>query len=302
MTRRDHPLFELAVPFVPPLDLRSMLAFLGPRAVAGVESVEGLRYARSVRAGERVGVISVRPDPQWGALLVEGDAALRGARASITRKVEHLFDVDGDAARISEHLGRDERLAAQVARRPGLRLPGCFDPFELAVRAVLGQQVSVASARTLAGRVAARFGEAIERPRLGVSRVFPTPETISAANESDLVALGVLASRSRTVIALAELFAAEPGLVKPGAPVDVAVARLRAIRGIGEWTAQYISMRAMHATDAFLADDLGVRKALGGAAPKAIRAMAEPWRPYRAYAVMHLWHGLGEGEARRRPD
>lgn len=285
------------MPFEPPLDLASMLAFLAPRAVAGVESVDGLCYARSMRTGKGAGVIAVRPHPDGSALVVEGDAALRSARASVARKVEHLFDLGGDAARVSEHLGKDERLSAQVARRPGLRLPGCFDPFELAVRAVLGQQVSVAAARTLAGRVAARFGEPIAAPRLGVSLVFPSAGTMAGASEQELVGLGVLAARSRTIIGLAELFAAEPELVTPGAPVDVAIARLRAIRGIGDWTAQYISMRAMRATDAFLADDLGVRKALGGMTPKAIRAMAERWRPYRAYAVMHLWHGLGDAAA-----
>jgi AraC family transcriptional regulator of adaptative response / DNA-3-methyladenine glycosylase II len=212
----------------------------------------------------------------------------------VVESVRRLFDFNCDPAPIAEQLGRDRRLAALVRRHPGLRLPGAWAPFELAVRAILGQQVSVRGASTLAGRLVRRCGEPTALDLPGVTHLFPSAVRLA---EADLASIGLPAARAEAIRALARAVA-DGSLVLDGSrELEASIADLRALPGIGEWTAQYIAMRALHEPDALPAGDLGLRKALakGGRRPSRTEVMtlAEAWRPFRAYAVLHLWRSLG---------
>jgi AraC family transcriptional regulator of adaptative response / DNA-3-methyladenine glycosylase II len=202
--------------------------------------------------------------------------------------VKKVFDLACDPQAIASALGPLARA------RPGLRLPGAFDGFEVAVRAVLGQQITVKAARTLAGRFAAAFGEPIETPFTGVRTLFPGAERIAALEPSEIAERGVIAARARSIIALAQALAGGELTLSPELPIDDTLTRLRAIPGVGDWTAQYIAMRALSWPDAFPASDYGVLKALREKHPHRARARAEAWRPWRAYAVIHLWRSLEE--------
>jgi len=181
-----------------------------------------------------------------------------------------------------------------VKRRPGLRVPGAFDPFETTVRCVLGQQVSVRAATTLSGRVAAALGEPATTPFTGLDRRFPTADVVAGSDESAIARLGMPGARARAILALAQAFAAgDLKLARSGDPA-AALARLVELPGVGDWTAQYLSMRTLGWPDAFPASDLVLRKALGGVTARAATTRAEAWRPFRAYAVLHLWTAQGD--------
>ncbi|WP_165251354.1 AlkA N-terminal domain-containing protein [Paludisphaera soli] len=290
---------RLTLAFRPPLAWDAMLRFLGDRAVAGVEAVAGGAYLRTVAIGEARGWLKVEPDPGRHALRVELPTSLAPALPRVLGRLRDLFDLDARPDVIDDHLGRDERLRGAP---PGLRVPGAFDGFELAVRAVLGQQVSVRGATTLAGRFASAFGEPIETPFPGLDRLTPSPVRVADADLGELTALGLVASRAACIQALAR--AARDGLasLEPGADPVVAMEDLTAIPGVGPWTASYIAMRALRWPDAFPHGDLVLRKALGGISPREVLETAEAWRPWRAYAAMRLWHGSGKtiepGDAR----
>ena len=279
---------RLSLGYRAPYAWDEILGFLRARAIPGVEVVSDGVYLRTVRTGEHRGWLRVAHRATSSALDVEISLSLVRAIAPLVARVRRVFDLDAEPHPIGEHLRRDPRLRPLVAARPGLRVPGAFDAFESAARAVLGQQVSVAAATTLAGRLAARFGDPVETPHDGLAVTFPAAATIARAPEPDLVGLGILPARARTLRALAD--EALAGRLAPdSADVPSLVERLRALPGIGDWTAQVIAMRALHWPDAFPAGDLGVRTKLGGITEAAARALAEPWRPWRAYAVMHLW-------------
>jgi AraC family transcriptional regulator of adaptative response / DNA-3-methyladenine glycosylase II len=233
--------------------------------------------------GERTGWLNVSRGKR--ALRVEVSAELAPALPQVLRRVRRLFDLSAEPEAIGAALG-------ELVRNPGLRLPGAFDGFEASVRAILGQQVSVASARTLATRVAATFGTPIETLHPDLNLVFPKPERIAAITRDDLGRLGVFGNRAEALIGLAEAIERQEVRLIPGASPEETMERLRSIKGIGEWTAQYIAMRALSYPDAFPHTDLGVRKALGMSSPAETLARAEAWRPWRAYAVMHLWSTL----------
>jgi AraC family transcriptional regulator, regulatory protein of adaptative response / DNA-3-methyladenine glycosylase II len=277
-----------------PYDWPAMLAHLDARAIDGVELVEGDSYRRTVFHDGRCGTVEVRHEPSRSNLAVAIRFPCVSALPAIVARVRRVFDVGADIETIGAHLSRDPLLAPLVARRPGLRAPGGWDGFELAVRAVLGQQVSIVAARRLAGRLVALCGEAL-RDRNGLppalSRVFPSPQRVAAAG---LDALGMPAARRATLAALANAAIADPDLFRPFGTVEEAIARLRAIRGVGEWTAQYIALRALREPDAFPASDVGLLRGAstaGGTRPTAADLLrrAEPWRPWRAYAAQHLW-------------
>ncbi len=182
-------------------------------------------------------------------------------------------------------------LAPLVAAHPGLRVPGAWDPFELAIRAIVGQQVSVAGARTIAGRIVARAGDRLPSPSGSVVALFPTPDQLAAA---DLSAIGMPGARARAIVGFASAVAGDPGLLAPSDDLEAIVRRLKALPGIGEWTAQYVALRGLKHPDAFPASDLGILRALAGPdgrrpTPAEALARAETWRPYRAYAAQHLW-------------
>ena len=284
----------LRLRYRPPYDWAAMLAYLDARAIEGVERVEGGCYRRTVAHEGRLGTVEVSHEPARDSLRVTVRFPCVRALPVLLARVRRVFDVGADIEAIGAHLSRDPLLAPLLARRPGLRAPGGWDGSELAVRAILGQQITVVAARRLAGQLVALCGEALpdgEHLPAGLSRAFPAPERVASA---DLGALGMPGARKASLKALAEAALADPHLFRPSGSVEEAIARLRAIRGVGEWTAQYIPLRALRETDAFPASDIGL---LRGATPEAgtrptpadLLQRAEPWRPWRAYAAQHLW-------------
>jgi AraC family transcriptional regulator of adaptative response / DNA-3-methyladenine glycosylase II len=207
-------------------------------------------------------------------------------------RLRNLFDLDARPDVINSHLALDSHLAPMVKRRPGLRVPGAFDPFELAVRAVLGQQVSVRAASTLAGRVTQRYGESIDTPLPCLNRVAPTAAALAAARTATLAGLGLPTARAETLRTLARAVVSGHVDLAPGDDVPTTVDQLVDLPGIGPWTAQYIAMRALRWPDAFPTGDLGLLKALNVKSATALHQASQPWRPWRAYAAMHLWHSL----------
>jgi len=284
----DRLAFDLA--YRPPYDWPAMLAFLDRRAIKGVEAVDGRRYRRTVRLerGGKVhaGWIEVAPSPRKAALRVSASASLAGAVPVLLARVKSLFDV---ACRPDEIAGT---LGPLAEANPGLRLPGAVDGFEIAVRAILGQQVTVAAAITIAGRFAAALGEPFDTPHAGVDRLFPTPARVAATAQADIAALGVISSRARAIVALARELESGALRLDPSAPVEETLAALERVPGIGPWTAQYVAMRALAWPDAFPHPDVGVLKAMGEKDARHGLARAQAWRPWRAYAVLHLWKSL----------
>lgn len=297
---------DLRLEYRPPFDWGALLAFLAGRAVPGVEVVEGGRYLRTVALKGRRGWVSVErddagPGPETGALRVCVSVELLPVLLPLLARLRRLFDLDAEPQAILEHLGRDSLLGPLVARHPGLRVPGAFDPFEGALRAVLGQQVSVRAATTVAGRAAERFGEPADGAPPGLACHAPTAEALAAASPDDVAGIGIPGARARCVVALARAVAEGRLILEAGAPPDETRARLREIPGIGPWTADYVALRALHWPDAFPAGDLGIRKALGGASTEEARHAAEPWRPWRSYAALHLWESLSREPSPANP-
>jgi AraC family transcriptional regulator of adaptative response / DNA-3-methyladenine glycosylase II len=273
----------LKLPFVPPYDWDAMLGFLSMRAIPGVERVEGQTYARSFAFAEVTGSLSVRRD---GDQLVATIHMTDVAKLSLViARLRRLFDLDADITAIDEHLARDRMLAKLVKARPGLRVPGAWDPFELAVRAVLGQQITVKGASTLAGRLVAKHGRTV-----GEERLFPSARTLAKA---DLTAIGLTRARAATLQSLAAAVGADESILSARDSLEETVAQLCTLPGIGPWTAQYICMRALREPDAFPTADLGLLRALetrdGRPTEAELERRAEAWRPWRAYAAMRLW-------------
>jgi AraC family transcriptional regulator of adaptative response / DNA-3-methyladenine glycosylase II len=289
------PIEAFDLDYRPPLATGRLLAFLSDRAVPGLESFDGETFRRSVHGPEDgTAVIALTPRPAEDRIELEISPAGAVDGAFVVEGVRRLLDLDADPRAIDEVLAADPALRASVRRDPGLRVPGTTDGFESAVRAVIGQQVSVRGARTLLGRLVSRFGIALDRPVAGVTHRFPTPERLATA---PALGLGMPVARSRTVHLLAERVA--EGAIDLGGSGDPreTLRALDDIPGIGPWTCAYVAMRALRDPDAFPLDDLGVRRGferLGLPATRAkIRERAERWRPWRAYAVLHLW--LAEG-------
>jgi AraC family transcriptional regulator, regulatory protein of adaptative response / DNA-3-methyladenine glycosylase II len=281
----------------PPFPWGRMLAFLGRRAIPGVEVGDATSFARTLRIGAAGGWLRVRHLPSKHALGVEVSDGLVPALLSLRAAVRRIFDLDAEPSVIGAHFAGDDLLGPVSRALPGLRLPGCADPFEAAVRAVLGQQISVAGARTLAGRLTAAFGEPLPGGPTGLTHFAPRAERLAQAEPGEIAALGMPRARAGTLVALARAVLA--GDVALDAVVDVpgAVAALRRVPGIGPWTAEYIAMRGLRWPDAFPASDAGVRAALGRADVATVTRRAEAWRPWRSYAVIHLWESLSlEGE------
>ncbi|MBI2919597.1 MAG: helix-turn-helix domain-containing protein [Planctomycetes bacterium] len=288
--RRTHgaPQATLAcgLAYRPPFGWDDLLRFLEKRAVAGVETVRGGRYLRTVALGTHRGWIAVGHAPGRRMLRVEVAASLAPALPAVLGRVKRLFDLAAEPRRVAEHLG--------AMGRAGLRVPGAFDGFETAARVVLGQQISVAAARTLAGRLVREFGEAVSGAPEGLSHAWPGAARVAALRPARLAALGIVSARARCLGALARAAADGRIALAPGASVEETQARLRAIPGIGAWTAEVIALRALGWPDAFPHTDLGIRRALGTDDSETILATAEPWRPWRAYAAIALWNSLEE--------
>jgi AraC family transcriptional regulator of adaptative response / DNA-3-methyladenine glycosylase II len=276
-----------------PYDWDAIVSFLRTRAIPGIEVVSSDRYARTIAIGDERGVLVVEPAEKNCLKATIRFPNLRNLPAIIAR-VRRVFDLAADPQAIGAHLSQDEVLAPLVAARPGLRVPGAWDGFELAVRAILGQQITVSAATKLAGKLVSAYGETLVDPAVldqGLTHVFPTPQQLAG---SDLAAVGMPQSRRLALSSLAAAVAADPLIFGPSRSLEEAIAQLRALPGIGEWTAQYIAMRELREPDAFPAADIGLMRALRDAngvrpSPAALLAQAEGWRPWRAYAALHLW-------------
>jgi AraC family transcriptional regulator of adaptative response / DNA-3-methyladenine glycosylase II len=284
---------RLTLAYRPPLAWQAMLRFLAARAIANVEWVSGQSYLRTVALDGHRGWVKVEPAKGKEALTVEVPMSLAGVLPQLLARLRNLFDLDARPDAIADHLGSDAHLSAGFCQFPGLRVPGAFSGFELAVRAVLGQQVSVRAATTLAGRLAETLGERIDTPLPALTRLSPSPARLLDAGHDRLTALGLVAARARCVLALARAVCDEGLSLEPSANPDAALERLMHLPGIGPWTAHYIGMRALRWPDAFPHTDLGLRKALGDPPPREALRLAEAWRPWRAYAAMHLWNRSG---------
>ncbi len=300
-----RPTLLLRLEYRPPLDWRHLLAFLAARATPGVELVEEDAYARTVAVGGAVGRIDVRPAPSdEPALELQVSDSLAPALTPVLAAVRRLFDLDAEPAAINAVLGRDARLAKSVQARPGLRVPGAVDGFELAVRSVLGQQISVRAASALAARLTTAFGDPVPAIESGtwrseihadgrLDRLPVTAARLADATADQVAEIGLPLARARTIVHLARAVRGGSLDLRPGMPPETTVDALLEVPGIGPWTAQYVAMRALHWPDAFPATDLGIRRALRGGASRA----TEAWRPWRAYAAMHLWAGLAANGA-----
>lgn len=279
----------LRLPYQAPLDWALLTGFLRVRAVAGVEVVDGATYRRTVVIDGQPGVLEVQPGddehlvltahlPYWDGLI------------HVVQRVRRLFDLDVDPGAVGTRLQADPLLHDRVRRRPGVRLPGAWDPFECGVRAIVGQQVSVAGATTLTARIVERFGVAVSGlDALGLRRVFPSAEALA---DADLAGLGMPGSRAATVRAFAAEVASGGLRLDGTLGLDELVAALTRVRGIGPWTAHYLALR-LGERDAFPAGDLGLRRTLGNgvlAPAREVTERAEQWRPWRAYAAVHLWN------------
>jgi AraC family transcriptional regulator, regulatory protein of adaptative response / DNA-3-methyladenine glycosylase II len=292
---------SLALSYRPPYDWNHLRDFLALRATPGVERVDEQGYGRLIRTDTGHAVIQVRPLPGKDALQLRVHGAPASALFQIATAARRVFDLSADPALLAAGLGSDPLLRPLLRRRPGIRIPGTWDAFECAVRAVLGQQVTVAAARTLAGRLVTRAGEPVVSAMPGLDRLFPTPQALAAAN---LDGLGLTGARIGALKALA--LAVVEGRVAFQRPADEVVASLVELPGFGEWTAQYIALRALGEPDAFLSADLILRRmaAEGGAAltVKELDRRAQAWRPWRGYVVMHLWCAANErAEAQAGP-
>lgn len=281
----------LRLSFRGPLDWEATLAHLRPRLTPGVESIGDGVYRRTVVVEGHPGVIEVAPGgpdhlvltahlPRWEGLI------------HVVERVRRALDLDADLHAVADALGNDPELGPRLRRRPGIRLLGGWDPFEVAVRVVLGQQVSVAGATTLTGRLVERYGAPV--PGLepwGLARTFPSPEVLA---DADLRTIGLPAPRARGVSSLAAAVLDDRVRLDGSSRLPALADSLEALTGIGPWTAQMISLRACGEPDAFPSGDLGLRRALGNGrpvSPSELAQRAEAWRPWRAYAAAHLWAG-----------
>ena len=275
---------QLRLPYREPFDGDSLIAFLAERAIPGVEEVDGSTYRRSLSLDHGTGIVSLTPAARFVHCELSLDD-LRDLTAAVARS-RHLLDLDADPASISSQLEQDRPLAPLVRERPGLRVPGCVDGFELAVRAIVGQQVSVPAARTVLGRLVAKYGEPLPELDGRLSHRFPSAVALA---EADPGALPFPRTRARALHSLARLSAQGELSLDAGTDTAEALGVLTGIRGVGPWTASYVAMRALGDPDVFLPGDVGLRHAL---ARLGAIASDEDWRPWRSYAVMHLWRSL----------
>ncbi len=287
----ESEMSTLQLSYRPPYDWKGLIAFLAARALRGVEYVTDSSYARTVQIGKAKGWIRVTQSKKQDALLVEFSHTLTPVLPALLNRVRALFDLDARPDVIAECLGRDARLASAVKANPGVRVPGAFNGFEMALRAILGQQVTVKAATTIAGRFAEAFGESIATPLPELNRLTPVPARIARATVDDIARLGVVAARAKSIIALAKAQRSGEVCLDGNAHhnPDDSISRLAELPGIGPWTAHYIAMRAMRWPDAFPKEDIALRHSLGGVTAKEAEALSQRWRPWRSYAVMHVW-------------
>ncbi len=271
--------------FRPPYNWKGMLEFLAVRSTPGVEIVSNGCYRRSISLDGKHGWFEVSLDEQDSALVTHVHFGDPRSLFVIIERVRRMFDVNADSDAIVATLRADPILANAVNARPGLRLPGCWDPFELSVRTILGQQVSVKGATTLAGRIARAFGQPLPSIN-GLTHLFPTPHALAQA---DFRSIGLPKARAECIRALAKAVCQGELRFAGVVDSDAFMARLTQIPGIGNWTAQYVAMRALGDPDALPSGDIGLMRGMGMASARELEIRAEAWRPWRAYAAIHLW-------------
>lgn len=286
---------RLLLAYRPPYDWAAMLVFLSARAIAGMETVVDGVYSRSIGLHGVHGTLSIKP-AGIDALELTLDFPDPAALPEIVARVRRMFDLDADLPAIQQHLAADPLMARLITEQPGLRVPGAWDGLELAIRAVLGQQITVSAAIKLAGKLVAQYGEPLGPALPGLTHVFPGATVLAAA---DLATLGMPKSRGRTLSGVAQALLDDPLLFEPGR--DGGVARLLALHGIGDWTAQYIALRQLWERDAFPSGDVGLINALAALEGGAVTARdlllrAEVWRPFRGYAAQLLWTSLSRAD------
>ncbi|MCE4224623.1 DNA-3-methyladenine glycosylase 2 family protein [Methylobacterium sp. C25] len=289
---QDSSVTPVTLPYRAPYDWQALLDFLAARAIPGIERAGQGVYARTISIEGRHGTVTVRHAPEGEALRAELRFPEARQEPVIAARLRHLFDLDVDPAEIRARLASDADIAPLVRARPGLRVPGAWSGFELAMRGILGQQISVAAATRLAGKLVTAYGTPLMgEGETGLTHAFPAPEQLVEADVS--LVLNMPRARGAAIRAVAAACIEEPDLFAVGQGLETAVARLKALRGIGDWTAHYIAMRALKEPDALPAGDIGLMRALdagsGRPSPRQLLTRAEAWRPFRAYAAMHLW-------------
>lgn len=278
--------------FRPPLAWPQLLAYLRARAIPGIEMVDTTHYRRTVSIGMHEGWIAVSQAGSGRALDLELSPSLIPVIGAVVVRIKRLFDLGADPGAVSAQLGQIPLLADAVRRLPGLRVPGAFDGFEIAVRAILGQQVSVRGASTIAGRWADKFGQPIATPYAMLNRLTPTAITVAAASGGQIAALGIVGARARAIVELGRRVAANELSLGFAPRIEASIEALQEIPGVGAWTSQYIAMRALQWPDAFPSGDLVLRRA-AGMNESQLRSRAESWRPWRSYAAHYLWSMAG---------
>ena len=286
----------LQLSYRPPYDWPGILAFLKARELKGVEWVTDSFYARTVHFADHKGWIKVTQSKLKNALLLEFTHTLAPVLPAVLNRARDLFDLNARPEIISSHLGRDKVLAPLVKANPGMRVPGAFSGFEMGLRAILGQQVTVKSATTVAGRLVASLGEPMVTPIPELNRLTPDPAKVARATIDKLAKLGIVSARCRSILALAQ--AQVSGKLslddRNHHSPETTIERLAELPGIGEWTANYIAMRALRWPDAFPKGDIAVRNNLGNITTKQAEAMSQAWRPWRSYAVLHIWKNASQ--------
>jgi AraC family transcriptional regulator of adaptative response / DNA-3-methyladenine glycosylase II len=287
--------FVLKLGYRPPLAWAHLIGFLASRGASGVESVSGNRYRCTVRIGQHQGWVAAAPLEQHHQIRVEIAPTLLPVLPQLLMQLRRLFDLDANPQIIEAQLSKSKQLRRLVQGLRGLRVPGTLDSFALAARAILGQQVSVKAATALYNRYVKAFGEPIATPWPELTHLTPAVQRITQTPLQDLVNLGVPGKRAQSLLTMAQALNSGALRLEPACDVAASAAALVKLPGIGDWTASYIAMRALRDPDAFPQTDLGLCKALQADKSKDILAMAETWRPWRAYAALHLWNSLNAG-------
>ncbi len=302
--KRESSDITVYLGYRPPYRWNEMLRFLDGRSIPGIDFVKDDMYWRTVyiinrKKEDYYGWLKVKNDTVRNALGLTISESLLPVLPQIIGKIKNMFDLYCEPETVYQAISSMNNIHPELCMH-GTRLPGCFDPFEMSIRAILGQQITVKAASTLAGRVVNTFGTLIQTEIDGLTHVFPTPEkliVLEGSPESHLGPLGVIVSRSRAIVALANAFVRKEINFGLCPEPEAEIKKLLSIRGIGSWTAQYIAMRAMAWPDSFLETDAGVKKALPGYSPKELLQIAEQWRPWRSYVTINLWNFLYNKEA-----
>jgi AraC family transcriptional regulator, regulatory protein of adaptative response / DNA-3-methyladenine glycosylase II len=289
--------YRFRLSYRPPYDWPQVIGFLAARATPGIEAVDAGRYQRTIAIGETTGTIAIGPADEGPALMLDVRVGDPRSLLAIVERVRRMFDLGADPALVAQQLSGDVLLRRAAAAHAGIRTPGAWDAFEITVRAILGQQISVKAATTIAGRIAERWGTSLDSdsplptPNSPLNRLFPTPDQLA---DAPLEEAGITSSRARTLRLLSRAVR-DGGIVFNGVST---LDSLRAIPGIGDWTAQYVAMRALNEPDAFPSGDLVLRQMAGGCSARELERRSEAWRPWRAYAVMLLWQAATDQAVR----